>query len=292
MKKDTIGFIGLGIMGRSMAANLMKAGYVLQVYNRTRAKADELVAAGARWCETPAEAARGAGVVITIVGYPRDVRDVYLGEHGVLSAAAPGTVCIDMTTSSPVLAKEIAAAGAERRVPVLDAPVSGGDVGAREARLSIMVGGERDAFEKVRPIFEVMGKNIVYQGGPGAGQHTKMCNQIAVAASMLGVCEALVYARANGLDQQRVLDSIASGAAGSWSLSNLAPRVLRGDFQPGFMIKHFRKDLGIALEAAREAGLDLPMTRLAAELYEKTGSRFGEELGTQALYLLYSEGES
>lgn len=288
MSKPTIGFIGIGIMGHSMAANLMKAGYPVQVFSRTKAKADDLVASGATWKDTPAMAAEGANVVITIVGYPKDVEEVFLGSGGVVAASSPGTICIDMTTSSPVLAKRIATEAAAKDVEVLDAPVSGGDIGAREARLSIMVGGDKAAFDEVLPVFEAMGKNIVYQGDAGAGQHTKMCNQIAVAASMLGISEALIYAKVNGLDQQTVLDSIASGAAGSWSLSNLAPRVLKGDFDPGFMIKHFRKDLGIALDAAKEVGLDLPMTKLAADLYEKTGKAHGEDLGTQALYLLYA----
>lgn len=287
MSKPTIGFIGTGIMGKSMAGNLLKAGHPLQVYSRTQAKADDLVAAGAVWKDTPAAAAEGAEVIITIVGFPADVEEVYLGNSGILASAGSGSVCIDMTTSSPALARRIAASAGEKGVQSLDAPVSGGDIGAREARLSIMVGGDKAAFDRVLPIFEAMGKNIVYQGPAGSGQHTKMCNQIAVAAGMLGVAESLAYAKANGLNQQSVLDSISSGAAGSWSLSNLGPRVLKGDFNPGFMIKHFRKDLGITLEAAAAAGLDIPGTKLAAELYTRLVENESDELGTQALYLLY-----
>lgn len=287
MSKPIIGFIGTGIMGKSMAANLLKAGYPLQVYSRTRAKADDLVAAGAVWKESPASVAEGASVIITIVGFPADVEEVYLGEFGILTGTNPGAICIDMTTSSPALAQKIAAATAKKNVETLDAPVSGGDIGAREARLSIMVGGDKAAFDRVLPIFEAMGKNIVYQGPAGSGQHTKMCNQISVASGMLGVAESLAYAKANGLNPKSVLESISSGAAGSWSLSNLGPRVLNGDFNPGFMIKHFRKDLGIALEAAAAAGLDIPGTKLAAELYARLAENESDELGTQALYLLY-----
>lgn len=289
MSKTTIGFIGTGIMGRSMAGHLLKAGHPVQVFSRTKEKADALVSAGATWKDTPRSAAEGAGIVITIVGFPKDVEEVYLSENGVIAGCSAGTILVDMTTSSPALAEKIAQAAAEKGAKALDAPVSGGDIGAREARLAIMVGGDKAAFAEVLPVFQIMGKNIAYQGAAGAGQHTKMCNQIAVAASMLGVCEALIYAQANGLNQQTVLDTIAAGAAGSWSLSNLAPRVLKGDFNPGFMIKHFRKDLGIALEAARAAKLDLPMTNLAADLYAKLATKVGEELGTQALYRLYAE---
>lgn len=289
MSKTTIGFIGTGIMGRSMAGHLLKAGHPVQVFSRTKEKADALVSAGATWKDTPRSAAEGAGIVITIVGFPKDVEEVYLSENGVIAGCSAGTILVDMTTSSPALAEKIAQAAAEKGAKALDAPVSGGDIGAREARLAIMVGGDKAAFDEVLPVFQIMGKNIAYQGAAGAGQHTKMCNQIAVAASMLGVCEALIYAQANGLNQQTVLDTIAAGAAGSWSLSNLAPRVLKGDFNPGFMIKHFRKDLGIALEAARAAKLDLPMTNLAADLYAKLATKVGEELGTQALYRLYAE---
>jgi len=289
MSKTIIGFIGTGIMGHSMADHLLKAGHPVQVFSRTKEKAESLLSAGATWKSTPQAVAVGAGIVITIVGFPKDVEEVYLAPDGVIAGCAAGTIVIDMTTSSPALAEKIAAAAAEKGAKALDAPVSGGDVGAREARLAIMVGGDKATFDEALPIFQIMGKNIAYQGKVGAGQHTKMCNQIGVAAGVLGVCEALAYAKANGLNQQTVLDTIAAGAAGSWSLSNLGPRVLKGDFNPGFMIKHFRKDLGIALEAARAANLNLPMTNLAADLYAKLATKAGEELGTQALYQLYSE---
>ncbi|HQA59478.1 MAG: NAD(P)-dependent oxidoreductase [Tepidanaerobacteraceae bacterium] len=287
-KKDTlIGFIGTGVMGKSMAMNLMKAGYKVLVYNRTKAKAEELIEKGATWKDTVAEVAREANVIITIVGYPKDVREVYLGENGIIENAKAGSYLIDMTTSSPKLAKEIYEAAKARNLHALDAPVSGGDVGAKEARLSIMVGGDAEAFEEVKPIFEVMGKNIVLQGGAGAGQYTKMSNQIAIASNMLGVCEAMAYAIKAGLDPKVVLKSIESGAAGSWSLSNYTPRMLSGDFEPGFYIKHFIKDMKIALESAKELGLKTPGLELALSIYEELAERGEENSGTQALFKYY-----
>jgi len=282
-----IGFIGTGVMGRSMAANLIKAGYKVIVYNRTKAKAEELIEKGATWKDSVAELAREANVIITMVGYPKDVREVYFGEKGIIENAKAGSYLIDMTTSSPKLAKEIYNAAKAKKLYALDAPVSGGDIGAREARLSIMVGGDAEAFEKVKPIFEAMGKNIVLQGGPGAGQHTKMSNQIAIASNMIGVCEAIVYAQKAGLDPKTVLKSIESGAAGSWSLSNLAPRMLSGDFEPGFYIKHFIKDMRIALESAKEMGLKTPGLELALSMYEKLAEMGNENSGTQALIKYY-----
>jgi 3-hydroxyisobutyrate dehydrogenase len=287
-KKDTlIGFIGTGVMGKSMAMNLMKAGYKVLVYNRTKAKAEELIEKGATWKDTVAEVAREANVIITIVGYPKDVREVYLGENGIIENAKAGSYLIDMTTSSPKLAKEIYEAAKARNLHALDAPVSGGDVGAKEARLSIMVGGDAEAFEEVKPIFEVMGKNIVLQGGAGAGQYTKMSNQIAIASNMLGVCEAMAYAIKAGLDPKVVLKSIESGAAGSWSLSNYTPRMHSGDFEPGFYIKHFIKDMKIALESAKELGLKTPGLELALSIYEELAERGEENSGTQALFKYY-----
>lgn len=287
-KKDTlIGFIGTGVMGKSMAMNLMKAGYKVLVYNRTKAKAEELIEKGATWKDTVAEVAREANVIITIVGYPKDVREVYLGENGIIENAKAGSYLIDMTTSSPKLAKEIYEAAKARNLHALDAPVSGGDVGAKEARLSIMVGGDAEAFEEVKPIFEVMGKNIVLQGGAGAGQYTKMSNQIAIASNMLGVCEAMAYAIKAGLDPKVVLKSIESGAAGSWSLRNYTPRMLSGDFEPGFYIKHFIKDMKIALESAKELGLKTPGLELALSIYEELAERGEENSGTQALFNNY-----
>lgn len=283
-----IGFIGLGVMGRSMARHLRSAGYELTVYNRTRARADDILAQGAVWADSPAAVARTSATIITMVGYPRDVEEVYFGDKGIFREARAGTLLIDMTTSTPKLAQRIAAAAQERAMHALDAPVSGGDIGAREARLTIMVGGDEDAFQRALPVLQVMGKTINRMGGAGAGQHTKMCNQIAIAAGMLGVCEALAYAKRAGLDQTHVIDTIATGAAGSWSLSNYGPRIIKGDFAPGFYVKHFIKDMEIALEAAREMGLDAPGLELALQRYRELAESGGAELGTQALYKLYA----
>ena len=287
MKSTRIGFIGTGVMGASMAGHLLAAGNDLVVYNRTRSKAEGLLSKGATWADSPGAAAEGAEVVITIVGYPRDVEETYFGRNGVLDSAGRGTVLIDMTTSRPDLAVRIAEAAAERGCTSLDAPVSGGDVGAREARLSIMVGGDRSTFEQVLPLLECMGANVVLQGGPGAGQHTKMCNQIAIASGMLGVSEALAYAAAAGLTPETVLKSIESGAAGSWSLSNLAPRMIARNFAPGFYVKHFIKDLSIALDSAEAMELQLPGLELAKSMYEKLSAAGGADMGTQGLYTLY-----
>jgi 3-hydroxyisobutyrate dehydrogenase len=289
LNKDNVvlGFIGTGVMGRSMALNLMKAGYRVLVYNRTRSKAEDLIKQGALWKDTVADVAKEANVIITMVGYPRDVEEVYLDEKGIINNAKPGSYLIDMTTSSPMLAKRIYNAAKDKGLYALDAPVSGGDIGAREARLSIMVGGDPETFEAVKPIFEAMGKNIVLQGGPGAGQYTKMCNQIAIASGMIGVSEAIAYAKKAGLDPVTVLKSIESGAAGSWSLSNLAPRMIKGDFTPGFYIKHFIKDMKIALESAKEMGLKMPGLELAFSLYENLAAEGEENSGTQALFKLY-----
>lgn len=282
-----IGFIGLGIMGRSMAANLMKAGHALHLHTRTRAKAGPLVEAGAQWHDSAGSVARAADIIITIVGMPEDVEAVYFGPHGLLENAAKGAVLIDMTTSSPVLAKRIHAEGRDREIGCLDAPVSGGDIGAREARLSIMVGGDEEDYQRALPVLQCMGSNIVHLGPAGCGQHTKMANQIAIASNMMGVCEALAYAQAAGLDQATVLKSIGSGAAGSWSLGNLGPRIIGGDFAPGFMVKHLIKDLKIALESAREMGLEAPGIKLATSLYEYLATQGCADCGTQVLYQLY-----
>lgn len=253
-KIKTVGFIGIGVMGRSMAGHLMDAGYEVIVYTRTKAKADALIQKGASWKPAVKEIAESADAVITMVGYPSDVEEIYLGEDGLVAHAAPGTYLIDMTTSKPQLAKEIELKAKERGIFTLDAPVSGGDIGAQNGTLAIMIGGERSAYEACLPLFEQMGENIQYQGPAGSGQHTKMCNQIAIAAGMVGVAEAMAYAEKSGLDPEQVLKSITTGAAGSWSLSNLAPRMLKGDFEPGFYVKHFIKDMGIALEEAELMG--------------------------------------
>ncbi|WP_371878429.1 NAD(P)-dependent oxidoreductase [Geobacillus kaustophilus] len=283
----TIGFIGLGVMGKSMARHLLKAGYPLLVYTRTKEKAEDLLQEGAVWKETVADLAREADVVITMVGYPHDVEQVYFGEGGILENARPGTYVIDMTTSTPTLAQSIYEAAKQKGIHALDAPVSGGDIGAREGTLTIMVGGDEDVFLACKPILERLGTNIVRQGGAGAGQHTKMCNQIAIATNMIGVCEAMAYAKRAGLDPFKVLESIAKGAAGSWSLSNLAPRMLSGDFAPGFYVKHFIKDMKIALEEAERMNLPLPGLALAKQLYEELAQAGEENSGTQALYKRY-----
>ncbi|TRY26925.1 NAD(P)-dependent oxidoreductase [Brevibacillus sp. LEMMJ03] len=283
-KEDVvIGFVGTGVMGKSMASHLMKAGYRVLVYNRTKAKAEELIAQGATWMDRVSDLAAAARVIITMVGYPKDVEEIYLGTDGIVHHAKPGAYLIDMTTSKPSLARTIYEEAKKRSLFALDAPVSGGDVGAREARLTIMVGGDEDAYAAVEPILRVMGTNVIRQGGPGAGQHTKMCNQIAIATNMIGVCEAIAYAKKAGLDPSRVLQSIEAGAAGSWSLSNLAPRMIAGNFAPGFYVKHFIKDMTIALEAAKEMGLMTPGLELSKSLYEELAAQGEENSGTQAL---------
>lgn len=284
LEQATVGFIGTGVMGKSMARHILQAGHVVHVYTRTAAKADELVQEGAVWQDTPARLAAVCDVIITMVGYPRDVEQIYWGEEGLLAHARSGAYLIDMTTSSPLLAQRIHAAAAEKGLHALDAPVSGGDVGAKEARLSIMVGGHREHYEAVLPLLKRMGTNVVWQGSAGAGQHTKMCNQIAIAANMLGVCEALAYAQHAGLNPEQVLKSIESGAAGSWSLSNLGSRIIAGNFEPGFYVKHFIKDMGIALESAKEMGLDTPGLALAESLYQQLSELGYDDKGTQVLY--------
>ncbi len=287
MSPHSIAFIGTGVMGRSMAGHLLKAGHALHVFNRTKAKAEPLLEAGARWHDSAGVAAGQADFVFTIVGFPADVEATYFGPAGVLATAKRGAVLVDMTTSSPLLARRIAEAAAARGLAALDAPVSGGDVGAREARLVIMVGGEETAFARTRPLFELMGKNIILQGGPGAGQHCKMANQISIASIMMSWCEALTYAQKAGLDPARVIESIGGGAAASWSLNNLAPRALKGDFAPGFYVKHFLKDMRIALESAEAMKLDLPGLKQAKKLYDEVAARGWSEDGTQALLKLY-----
>lgn len=287
MTKEKIGFIGTGVMGSSMARNLMKAGYPVSVYTRTKEKAQALIDEGARWAASPAELAKEADVVISIVGYPKDVEEIYLGAAGVLSAKQGGVI-IDMTTSSPTLAGKIFTAAKEKGVASLDAPVSGGDIGARDAALAIMVGGEKEAFEKCRDIFAAMGKNVRYFGPAGSGQFVKMSNQIAIASNMLGVAEAMAYARKSGLDAEAVQQTISGGAAGSWSLTNLAPKMLAGDWSPGFFIKHFLKDMRIAIESAEEMGLDLPGLKLSQKLYDDLAARGLEDCGTQAIFRHYT----
>lgn len=287
--KMTVGFIGLGIMGHSMAGHILAAGNELVVYNRTRSKADDLVEKGAVWKDSPGEVAAASDVVITIVGYPKDVEDIYLGEGGIVERARDGAVLIDMTTSSPELAERIAAAAAARGLSALDAPVSGGDVGARAGTLAIMVGGDAGAFARAKPLFEAMGGKIAHLGKAGAGQHTKMANQIAIASNMMAVCESLAYADAAGLDRAAVLEVIGTGAASSFLLNGLGPKIVAGDYAPGFFVHHFVKDMTIALSEAERMKLDLPGLALARSLYQKlVDGGFGEE-GTQALYRAYTD---
>jgi 3-hydroxyisobutyrate dehydrogenase len=289
---ENVGFIGTGVMGASMAKHLLAAGHALHVYNRSRDKARAVIEAGGVWCDTPAEVAERSRVTLTMVGTPRDVEGIYLGADGIVERAEPGGLLIDMTTSDPELAKKIAARGSERSIDVVDAPVSGGDIGARNATLSIMVGGEAAAVLRAQPILQRLGKTIVHQGPAGAGQYTKLCNQIAIASTMLSVCEAMVFAKASGLDPFRVLESITTGAANSWCLSELMPRALRGNFEPGFAVAHFTKDLRIALACAERLGLELPGLVLAKRLYDELGSSGAAESGTQVLFRRYLEQSS
>jgi len=284
-----IGWIGTGVMGSSMCGHLIAAGYSATVYNRSKEKLAPLVARGATAADSPRAVAEASDVVFTIVGYPSDVRSVTLGPDGTLAGARPGSVLVDMTTSEPALAREIHEASKARGVDSVDAPVSGGDVGAREARLSIMIGGDPEVVASLGPLFAAMGKTIVHQGGPGAGQHTKMVNQVLIATNMIGVCEALLYAQKAGLDPTTVLQSVGSGAAGSWSLNNLGPRMIAGNFDPGFFVEHFLKDMGIALAESRRMDLALPGLALAEQLYRAVQAQGHGRKGTHALLLALAQ---
>lgn len=283
--KTRIGWIGTGVMGQSMCGHLTAGGYSATVYNRSPEKTKKLVENGARLAKSPREVAEASDVIFSIVGFPKDVREVILGTNGALAGAKPGSILVDMTTSEPELAVEIHQAAKAKSVDSVDAPVSGGDVGAKEARLSIMIGGDADAVAALRPLFEMMGKTIVHQGPAGAGQHTKMVNQILIATNMIGVCEALLYGYKAGLDLNTVLQSVSSGAAGSWSLSNLGPRMIAGDFEPGFFVEHFLKDVGIALAEAKRMKLALPGLALAEQIYRAVDAQGMGRKGTQALIL-------
>jgi len=278
-----IGWIGTGVMGASMCGHLMDAGYSATIYTRTKSKAAALLDKGAVWAETPQAVAAASDVVFSIVGFPEDVRAVLLGDDGALAGASAGNVLVDMTTSQPSLAEEIYAAAAGQGVHAVDAPVSGGDVGARNAALSIMIGGDSEVVQALQPLWECMGKTIVHQGPAGAGQHTKMVNQTLIATGMIGVCEALLYGFKAGLDLPTVLQSVSSGAAGSWSLSNLGPRIIENNFDPGFFVEHFIKDMGIALDEAKRLGLSLPGLALAHQLYLAVQSQGMGRDGTHAL---------
>lgn len=285
--KEKIGFIGTGVMGASIVKHLLHAGHEVTVYTRTASKAQPLLELGASWATTPAEASRDQDIIFTMVGYPQDVEQVYCGEEGIFSAAKRGTVVVDMTTSEPTLAKKIYEQGQAIGLHTIDAPVSGGDVGAKNGTLSLMIGGDEQIVERIRPVLETFGANIVYQGHAGSGQHTKMCNQIVIAAGMIGVCESMAYGLKAGLSMEDVLKSISSGAAGSWSLTNLAPRMLAEDLEPGFYIKHFIKDMKIALDEAEQMNLQLPGLTLAKQLYDTLLEQGYGEKGTQALIKYY-----
>ncbi len=283
--KTTIGWMGTGVMGNSMCGHLMAAGYKAVVHTRTKSKAEALLQRGAIWADSPRELASKCDVVFGIVGFPSDVEEVFLGASGALAGARPGTILVDMTTSKPSLAVQIHDRAKEKGVFSLDAPVTGGDIGARNAALSIMVGGEAEVLEAVKPLFSAMGKIIVHHGPAGSGQNAKMVNQILISGNMIGVCEALTYAFRAGLDVEKVLQSVSSGAAGSFSLTSLGPRVLKGDFEPGFYVEHFIKDMGIALEESRRMGLFMPGLALAQQLYIAVQSQGMGKKGTQALVL-------
>ena len=285
-KKPTIGFIGLGIMGSSMAGHLLAAGYSVNVYNRSKDKTTALVEKGAKWYDTVGDLAADSNVIITMVGYPSDVEDIYLGAGKILDRAK-NAYLIDMTTSSPSLAIRIAQEAEKKGCHSLDAPVSGGDIGARNAKLSIMVGGTQADFDAVLPILKVMGSNIVLQGGPGAGQHTKMCNQIVIAGTIMGVAEGLGYAKSVGLNPETVMESIGGGAASGFQLLNLGAKMIVGDYAPGFYVEHFLKDLGIALEEADKVKLELPALALAKKLYDDLVAKGRSRDGTQVIYTRY-----
>ena len=284
-----IGFIGIGVMGESMAGHLLKAGHDLYVYNRTKSKADRIVAEGATWCEDVKSIARQCDLIFTIIGVPADVESVYLNEDGLVNHAKKGTILVDMTTSTPDLAKRIYEAGTPKGLKCLDAPVTGGDVGAQNGTLTIMVGGDQETFNEILPILELMGKTIVYMGAAGSGQHTKMANQIAIAGAAIGMVESLAYSKGAGLDLETVLKAITSGSAASWQLSNMAPRIINDDFNPGFFIKHFIKDMRIASTESKAMDVDLPGLDLVLSLYEECQKRELENCGTQALYKLYEK---
>jgi len=284
-----IGWIGTGVMGVSMSGHLLAAGNSVTIFSRTKAKAQPLLDRGATWADSPRDVAAGSEIVFTMVGFPKDVRQVYFGDSGVLAGAKLGTIAVDMTSTAPSLSQEIAAAGQAKGITTLDAPVSGGDVGARNTTLSIMVGGDKLAFEKTLPLFQKLGKTIIHQGPAGAGQHAKLCNQIVISGTMIGVCESLIYGKKAGLDLETMLSSIRGGAAACWTLDNLAPRILKGNFDPGFFADHFVKDMALALEEAKRMNLLLPGLQLVHNLYKRVQALGHGKKGTHALYLALEE---
>lgn len=280
-----IGWIGTGIMGRPMCGHVLSGGYRTSIYNRTKSKAEELINKGAVWCTSPEEVAKNSDIIITILGYPEDVREVYFGKEGIFTSLKSGTVIVDMTTTEPSLSIEIYNKAKDKGVYAVDAPVSGGDVGAINAKLSIMVGGDEEIVSSIIPLLKLLGHQIVYEGGPGAGQHTKVCNQITVGGVMTGICEALLYSYKAGLDPDTMIKTVCAGAASTWLMENLGPRIIDNDFKPGFFVEHFIKDLGIAIAECKRMNLDLPGLNLSMELYEKTRDLGYGKLGTQALFL-------
>lgn len=285
----TIGFIGVGVMGKSMVRNLMKKGFPVSIYTRTKSKVIDVIEEGAIWCDSISECVKDKDIIITIVGYPKDVEEVYFGENGIIANAMENSVLIDMTTTSPKLSINIYNEAKKRNIHAIDAPVSGGDVGAKNGTLSIMVGGDKDIFETILPVFEAMGTNIVYEGKAGSGQHTKMANQIALSGAIAGVCEAMTYAKNAGLDVETMLNSINKGAAGSWQMDNMAPRMLKGNFDPGFFIKHYIKDMNIAVSEALEFGAKLPISEEVLNMYKDLAEDGMGDLGTQALIKYYDK---
>lgn len=281
--EKSVGFIGTGVMGNHMARHLMEKGHPLHIYTRTKQKAENLIEQGAKWHEDVTNLSRSVDIIITMVGYPDDVEQVYFDNSGILENANQGVYLIDMTTSKPKLAEKIYKQAKEKGLHALDAPVSGGDIGAKNQTLAIMVGGEESTFNSMRPLFETLGSKISLHGQAGAGQHTKMCNQITNALNMIGVCEAISYAKKAGIDPMKMVETVSSGAASSWALENLGPKMLSGDYAPGFYVKHFIKDMLIALEAAEEMGLELPGSKLALELYQDLSKMGEDDAGTQAL---------
>lgn len=282
-----IGFIGTGVMGASIVKHLMQAGHNVTVYNRTKAKTEELVALGATWADSPRKAVEASTLIFSMVGYPQDVEEIYYGEQGVFKADVTNKVLVDMTTSTPTLATRIYQTAKEQGANSLDAPVSGGDLGAKNGTLTIMVGGDEEVYSQIYPVFELFGKTIKLQGSAGKGQHTKMANQIMIAGTMTGMTELLVYAKAAGLELEDVIETVGGGSAANWSLTNYAPRILKDDFTPGFFVKHFIKDLKIALDEAEKMNIELPATQLAKDLYEKLASEGYENSGTQSLIKLW-----
>ena len=287
--EEKIGWIGTGVMGKSMCAHLLNAGYKIFVYNRTKAKAEDLINSGAMWCSNPKEVAEKSDMIFTIVGFPKDVEEVYLGDNGILKGAQKRSIIIDMTTSEPSLAQHIYEQAKLKGISSIDAPVSGGDVGAKQGTLAIMAGGDKETYDKVLPLFQLMGKNIAYMGKAGAGQHTKMSNQILIASTMIGVVESLLYAYKAGNDLEEVINVIGKGAAGCWSINNLGPRIVKNNFDPGFFIKHFIKDMGIALKEAKAMSLSLPGLALAYQFYIAAEALGLENLGTHGLYKVFAK---